>query len=230
MAIIQISKIQQRSGNLVDLPQLDEAQLGWANDAKRLFIGATGNTTTNVENVEVLTSYSTISFSQVEGSDESNVNISNVRPGQILAYDSSINSWINTGGNANAPGNTSQYSGIPIHLGTVSNIKIGGGADGYILETDGAGNVSWTSKGTLRTTIIGLSNATPVVMTVANTVPYTNGLEITITGANTPNSNVVNGQTFYIQLDANFTANSNVVGSGNVSLFTSSDFANANPK
>jgi hypothetical protein len=228
MAIIQISKIQQRSGDLVDLPQLDEAQLGWANDAKRLFIGATGNTTTNVENVEVLTSYSTISFSQVDGSDGSNVNISNVRPGQILAYDSSINSWINTGGNANAPGNTSQYSGIPIHLGTVSNIKIGGGADGYILETDGAGNVSWTSKGTLRTTIIGLSNATPVVMTVANTVPYTNGLEITITGANTPNSNVVNGQTFYIQLDANFTANSNVVGSGNVSLFTSSDFANAN--
>ena len=228
MAIIQISKIQQRSGNLVDLPQLDEAQLGWANDAKRLFIGATGNTTTNVENVEVLTSYSTISFSQVEGSDGSNVNISNVRPGQILAYDSSINSWINTGGNANAPGNTLQYSGIPIHLGTVSNIKIGGGADGYILETDGAGNVTWTSKGTLRTTIIGLSNATPVVMTVANTVPYTNGLEITITGANTPNSNVVNGQTFYIQLDANFTANSNVVGSGNVSLFTSSDFANAN--
>jgi hypothetical protein len=228
MAIIQISKIQQRSGNLVDLPQLDEAQLGWANDAKRLFIGATGNTTTNVENVEVLTSYSTISFSQVEGSDGSNVNISNVRPGQILAYDSSINSWINTGGNANAPGNTAQYSGIPIHLGTVSNVKIGGGADGYILETDGAGNVSWTSKGTLRTTIIGLSNATPVVMTVANTVPYTNGLEITITGANTPNSNVVNGQTFYIQLDANFTANSNVVGSGNVSLFTSPDFANAN--
>jgi hypothetical protein len=59
MAIIQISKIQQRSGNLVDLPQLDEAQFGWANDAKRLFIGATGNATSDVENVEVLTSYST---------------------------------------------------------------------------------------------------------------------------------------------------------------------------
>jgi hypothetical protein len=50
MAIIQISKIQQRSGNLVDLPQLDEAQLGWANDAKRLFIGtAAPNTNENVE-------------------------------------------------------------------------------------------------------------------------------------------------------------------------------------
>ena len=61
MAIIQISKIQQRSGNLVDLPQLDEAQLGWANDARRLFIGTT--TPNPNENVEVLTSYSNISFS-----------------------------------------------------------------------------------------------------------------------------------------------------------------------
>jgi hypothetical protein len=52
MAIIQISKIQQRSGNLVDLPQLDEAQFGWATDAKRLFIGKT----TPNENVEVLKS------------------------------------------------------------------------------------------------------------------------------------------------------------------------------
>ena len=33
MAIVQISKIQQRSGNLVNLPQLDEAELGCATDA-----------------------------------------------------------------------------------------------------------------------------------------------------------------------------------------------------
>ena len=38
MAIVQISKIQQRSGNLVDLPQLDEAELGFASDAKKVFI------------------------------------------------------------------------------------------------------------------------------------------------------------------------------------------------
>ena len=49
MAIIQISKIQQRSGNLVDLPQLDEAQFGWANDARRLFIGT--STPNPIENV-----------------------------------------------------------------------------------------------------------------------------------------------------------------------------------
>ena len=71
MSIIQISKIQQRTGNLVDLPQLDEAELGWATDAKLLFIGKT----TPNENVEVLTSYSKINFNQLNGS-VGNLNIS----------------------------------------------------------------------------------------------------------------------------------------------------------
>ena len=58
MAIVQISKIQQRSGNLVDLPQLDNGEFGWATDTNRLFIGRTGNNYSD-ENIEVLTSYST---------------------------------------------------------------------------------------------------------------------------------------------------------------------------
>ena len=213
MAIIQISKIQQRSGNLVDLPQLDEAQFGWANDAKRLFIGA--STPNPIENVEVLTSYSTISFSQVEGSGNSNVNITTpIQPGQILAYDTSTNSWINTGGNANSPGNTAEYTGIPIHLGAIANVKIGGGATGYILETDGQGNLNWTSKGTLYTNIVALSNSTPIVMTVANTTPYTNGTEITISGVNGVANSNVNSLNFYVKLANDYPS------SGNVSLFT----------
>ena len=214
MAIIQISKIQQRSGDLVDLPQLDEAQFGWANDAKRLFIGASNVAVINVENVEVLTSYSTISFSQVEGSGGSNVNITDMLPGQILAYDISTNSWINTGGNANDPGNTAEYTGVPIHLGTISNVKIGGGATGYILETDGQGNLNWTSKGTLYTNIVGLSNATPIIMTVANTTPYTNGTKITISGVNGIANSNVNSLNFYVKLENDYPS------SGNVSLFT----------
>ena len=213
MAIIQISKIQQRSGNLVDLPQLDEAQFGWANDAKRLFIGA--STPNPIENVEVLTSYSTISFSQVEGSGNSNVNITTpIQPGQILAYDTSTNSWINTGGNASSPGNTAQYTGIPIHLGTIANVKIGGGATGYVLETDGQGNLNWTSKGTLYTNIVALSNSTPIVMTVANTTPYTNGSEITISGVNGIANSNVNSLNFYVKLANDYPS------SGNVSLYT----------
>jgi hypothetical protein len=213
MAIIQISKIQQRSGDLVDLPQLDEAQFGWANDAKRLFIGASAPNP--IENVEVLTSYSTISFSQVEGSGNSNVNITTpIQPGQILAYDTSTNSWINTGGNANAPGNSSQYAGVPIHLGAIANVKIGGGATGYILETDGQGNLNWTSKGTLYTNIVALSNSTPIVMTVANTTPYTNGSEITISGVNGIANSNVNSLNFYVKLSNDYPS------SGNVSLYT----------
>ena len=103
MAIVQISKIQQRSGNLVDLPQLDDAELGWANDARRLFIGKT----TPNENVEILTSYSTISFSQIDGA-VGNLNISNLTAanGQVLSFDGS--DWVNRGGNAggNGGGNT----------------------------------------------------------------------------------------------------------------------------
>ena len=57
MSIVQISKIQIRAGNLVDLPQLDNAEFGWATDTNQLFIGRTGNNYSD-ENIEVLTSYS----------------------------------------------------------------------------------------------------------------------------------------------------------------------------
>jgi hypothetical protein len=94
MAIVQISKIQQRAGNLVDLPQLDNAEFGWATDDKRLFIGRTGNTVEN-ENIEILSSYSTISFSQVDGSDGGNLNINLATNGQLLTYIESTNTWEN---------------------------------------------------------------------------------------------------------------------------------------
>jgi len=207
MAIIQISKIQQRSGNLVDLPQLDEAQFGWATDAKRLFIGKTAPN----ENIEVLTSYSNISFSQISGSDGGNFNINGATNGQTLTYVALTNTWENWTGNA------SQLGNAKLQLGDASNISIQGGATGYVLETDGIGNVTWTSKGTLRTTINGLSNSNPVVMTVANTTPYVNGLAITISGANAANANsIVNGQTFYVKVAVDFPT------SGNVELYTDS--------
>lgn len=89
--IIQISKIQHRSGELVDLPQLDQAEFGFATDVNRLFIG---KTTGNIENVEVLTAYSNIAFNQIEGS-VGNLNISaNVANGEILTYDG--NDWVNS--------------------------------------------------------------------------------------------------------------------------------------
>ena len=214
MAIVQISKIQQRAGNLVDLPQLDNAEFGWATDENRLFIGRTGNTYAD-ENIEVLTSYSNISFSQIDGSDGGNFNITAAQNGQILAYVSSTDTW------ENYSGNTSQLNGDKLQLGSVSNISMTGGAIGYVLQTDGTGNLSWTPQGTLYISILGLSNATPVVMTVNPATPYVNDAQVTITGVQGASNTIVNGQTFYVQLAVDYPT------SGNVSLYNDPNAANA---
>lgn len=214
MAIIQISKIQQRAGNLVDLPQLDNAEFGWATDENRLFIGRTGNTITS-ENIEVLTSYSNISFSQISGSDGGNLNITSATNGQTLTYIASTDTWENYPSTAI----TNANANFKLNLGNVEFLKINGGAIGYVLQTDGSGNLSWTPKGALYTPIKALTNnptGNIITMTVANTTPYTNNATITISGVLGTNVNtIVNGQTFYIQLDTDFST------SGNVKLYTS---------
>ena len=199
MAIIQISKIQQRAGDLVDLPQLDEAEFGFASDEKRLFIGKEDPN----ENIEVLTSYSEISFGQLEGA-VGNLEIDpvTVANGQVLVYDG--NNWINRGGEA----------GGFIDLGDVSNLKISGGTIGYVLETDGTGNVSWQPKGALLSlveniilspdsNISNLENATTVVTTEDNLL--TNSAQITITdipGVGTPGTvgELLSGSSYYVKV------------------------------
>ena len=193
MAIVQISKIQQRAGNLVDLPQLDNAEFGWATDTNRLFIGRTGNTYTD-ENIEVLTTYSDISFSQIDGSYGGNLNITTPTNGQILTYVSSTDTWENFTGSA-------QLGNAKLKLTNASNIQIDGGAAGYVLETDGIGNLSWTPKGSLYSNIanlfpttftgsIGISTLSGVVIagtageftcTASSTTLYV-GMAVTISG------------------------------------------------
>jgi hypothetical protein len=62
MAVVQISRIQHRKGLQQDLPQLASAELGWAIDARRLYIGngtiAEGAPIQGV--TEILTQYSDI--------------------------------------------------------------------------------------------------------------------------------------------------------------------------
>ena len=183
MAIIQISSIKQRSGNLVDLPQLDEAQFGWANDQKQLFIGT--STPNPNENVEVLTSYSNITFSQINGS-QGNLNISAATNGEILSYDGT--NWINKGGSA----------GGTINLGTVANVKIGGGAIGYVLETDGVGNLSWSPKSTITAYISAITKANPGVVTTTPDNFFTDGSLVTITDI--IGMVELNGNSFYVNV------------------------------
>lgn len=190
MAIIQISKIQVRSGNLVDLPQLDEAEFGWASDAKRLFIGDQAP----IENVEVLTGYSQISFSQIDGSvGNLNIDANTLANGQILTYDG--NNWVNRGGSA----------GGLINLGNVENVKIGGGAIGYVLETDGSGNLSWTSKGVITLLIQNITQSTNAVITFAQPFALSSGQAVTITDVE--GMTQVNSNTYYLGNITSTTAN-----------------------
>ena len=215
MSIIQISKIQQRAGNLVDLPQLDEAEIGFASDAKRVFIG---KTTSGLENIEVLTSYSDITFSQINGA-VGNLNISNssVANGQVLAYDGT--NWVNRGGDA----------GGLVDLGEISNVAIDGGSIGYTIETDGLGNLSWTPKGTITAYIEDVSQANPGVVTSTAENFLVSGQEVTITGAvgmtqlngGTYYANVLTANTFSLYSDTALTT------PVNTSTFTDYSFTSA---
>ena len=211
MAIVQISKIQQRSGNLVDLPQLDEAEFGWASDNKQLFIGKT----TPIENVEVLTAYSNISFSQLDGA-VGNLNISNatIGTGQVLAYDG--NNWINAGGTA----------GGAVDLGAVGNLTITGGSTGYVLETDGLGNLSWSSKGTETAFIESISQANPGLVTTSSDSSLVSGATVTIT--NCPGMTEVNGGTYYanVQTSNTFTLYSDLALTTTVNTNAFTAFSN----
>lgn len=183
MSIIQISKIQHRSGNLVDLPQLDEAELGFATDDKRLFIGKDSPT----ENIEVLTSYSTIAFNQLDGGlGNLLIDPLTAADGQVLAYDG--NNWVNKGGDA----------GGLITLGDVSNVRIDGGGIGYVLETDGTGTLSWTPKGAIVSYILNATQANPCVITTTEDSFFAEAAEVTIT--NVPGMTQLNGNTFYVDV------------------------------
>lgn len=41
---------------------------------------------------------------------------------------------------------TVTWNGSNLSLGNVANIKIGGGTNGYVLQTDGSGNLTWTAQ------------------------------------------------------------------------------------
>lgn len=62
MAIVQISKIQVKTGNIADLPQLSPGEFGYATDSQQLFIGNDPNVVGSIpDNTEILTGTSSIS-------------------------------------------------------------------------------------------------------------------------------------------------------------------------
>jgi len=180
MSIIQISKIQQRSGDLVDLPQLSEAEFGFATDERRLFIGKTEG---NTENIEVLTAYSQIAFDQIDGvTGNINIDASTLANGQLMVYNGT--DWVNGG-----------Y----INLGIVSNVSIEGGAIGYVLTTDGSGGLSWTPKGFVVRDIQSISASSSARLTLIEPYPYSLGAQVTINDIGNSSYDVLNGGNVWLK-------------------------------
>lgn len=67
--------------------------------------------------------------------------------GNITAGNIRSNAAANIAGNLRVSGNVNFSGAANINLGTISNVRISGGTNGYVLTTDGLGNLSWTSGG-----------------------------------------------------------------------------------
>ena len=164
MAIVQISKIQHRTGANTDLPQLDIGEIGFSTDTQQVFIGndpVLVPIDTNVSfttQTEILSEVSLINsripngpgetkiFAPLAGGGNTVFNIQNIRTGQLIVGDGdgiAANTLVNWTGNR--LGNAANVATNKLKLGGVANIIITGGSGGQVLTTDGSNNLSWTT-------------------------------------------------------------------------------------
>ena len=139
-----------------------------------------------------------------------------------------------------------------LSLGNVSNVNIGGGVGGYILQTDGSGGLSWvpqsTYSGTVATyNVSDITTANPAVATTATNHSFVNGTTIVFVDAagSTDWANInnityyagnVTANTFKVYTDYSLTtgldtstfSNPYTAGSANVLYVVSSNPAGAN--
>lgn len=191
MAIVQISKIIHRTGANINLPQLDTGEIGFSTDERRVFIGndpilfppeGPGLTT----QTEILTDGSTIDFSRLSGSDNSSMHLVDVSDGELFVASNvgGVMTWTNRGGT----------TGGLIDLGNIANVKITGTSfNGAILQTDGTGNLTWTTNGVLKYNIAGVSLASEAVVTTTATHLLATGTMVTILDVSGMTEIAVNG-------------------------------------
>lgn len=80
------------------------------------------------------------------------LNANGIDAGNIQVVSTITSSNVNTtraniSGNLRVTGNVNVSGSANVFLGTVANVKITGGVNGYVLTTDGSGNLSWQAGG-----------------------------------------------------------------------------------
>jgi hypothetical protein len=123
MAIVQISRIQQRRGLQQDLPNLASAELAWSVDSRRLYIGngTIEEGAPTLGRTEVLTEYSILNFTTSFGANISalTANVA-ILQGGVIAIQNSLA--------------YSTYTANASSSGTISTITSNNTAISYSLE------------------------------------------------------------------------------------------------
>jgi len=79
--------------------------------------------------------------------DNINTKVTNVNTSLVSNLSANLKTNTTISGNLTLPANVNATASANINLGDVSNIHIEGGNNGYVLQTDGAGNLSWSAGG-----------------------------------------------------------------------------------
>jgi peroxiredoxin len=77
------------------------------------------------------------------------------------------------------------FTGASVNLGAVSNLKIDGGSNNFVLKTDGAGNLSWVAQPTSSTIAVDnfTGNGVQTTFTLSTTPSSVNNVLVNINGA-----------------------------------------------
>lgn len=134
MPIVQISKLQHRSGADSDLPQLDIGELGYATDSQRLYIGddhTVANVVSehnNTYSTEILTEHSNVSAENIVGTLSiavGNIKIAGGSSGRVLSTDGAgVLSWVPQSGGGG--GGTVSGSDTQIQFNTAGGFDASG--------------------------------------------------------------------------------------------------------
>ena len=177
----------------------------------------TDNAQPNITSLGTLTSVSSTGvISTTANITGANINASN----RVAASNIFATNNVNVGGTliVTAPGNFSLLGNMNsntspnITLGIVDNVHITGGFNGYVLQTDGTGNLSWSAAG-------GNSG---------NGTPGGSNTQIQFNDAGIFGGNVnltYNKTTSTLQVSGNLIANTVTIGSGVYSFATTSVYA-----
>lgn len=127
--------------------------------------------------------------------------------GNVTAGNIKANTLANITGNLRVSGNVNFTGAANVTLGSVANLKISGGTNGYVLTTDGLGNLTWEAGG-------GGGNGTPGGSNLQ--------VQYNLNGDFAGDTNFVfNPNTDTVTVGGNLIANSLQIGSGVYKFCTS---------